>query len=76
MALALPKRLGGLSMAAEKSQEKKLPDTGLLLVGMGMGHVNGMTVEALDAAAAAEVTAFAATVSLVKLREAQKRTLM
>ena len=54
MALALSKRLGGLSMAAKKSQEKTLPDTGLLLVGMGMGHVNGMTVEALDAAAAAD----------------------
>ena len=54
MALARSKRLGGLSMAAKKSQEKTLPDTGLLLVGMGMGHVNGMTVEALDAAAAAD----------------------
>ena len=54
MALALSKRLGGLSMAAEASQEIHLPATGLLLVGMGMGRLEGMTHEALQAASAAE----------------------
>ena len=54
MALAMSKRLGGLSMAAEASQEIHLPATGLLLVGMGMGRLEGMTHEALQAASAAE----------------------
>tara|TARA_B100000683_G_scaffold132103_1_gene128991 strand:- start:5153 stop:6076 length:924 start_codon:yes stop_codon:yes gene_type:complete len=52
MALALSKRLGGLSMAA--SESPSLPDTGLLLVGMGMGRLEGMTQEALDAATKAD----------------------
>ena len=54
MALAPSKRLGGLSMAAGASQEIHLPATGLLLVGMGMGRLEGMTHEALQAASAAE----------------------
>lgn len=41
-------------MAAEASQEIHLPATGLLLVGMGMGRLEGMTHEALQAASAAE----------------------
>ena len=41
-------------MAAEASQEIHLPATGLLLVGMGMGRLEGMTYEALQAASAAE----------------------
>ena len=41
-------------MAAEASQEIHLPATGLLLVGMGMGRLEGMTHEALLAASAAE----------------------
>ena len=52
MALALSKRLGGLSMAA--SESPSLPETGLLLVGMGMGRLEGMTQEALDAATKAD----------------------
>jgi diphthine synthase len=54
MALALSKRLGGLSMAAETSQASDLPTTGLLLVGMGLGRLEGMTHEAMQAAAAAD----------------------
>ena len=54
MALALSKRLGGLSMAAETSQAPGLPSTGLLLIGMGLGRLEGMTTEALQAAAAAD----------------------
>ena len=41
-------------MAAGASQEIHLPATGLLLVGMGMGRLEGMTHEALLAASAAE----------------------
>ena len=41
-------------MAAGASQEIHLPATGLLLVGMGMGRLEGMTHEALQAASAAE----------------------
>ncbi|MGB1679248.1 MAG: diphthine synthase [Poseidonia sp.] len=54
MALALSKRLGGLSMAASSSSSPPLPATGLLLIGMGMGTVEGMTVEAKQAATAAD----------------------
>lgn len=54
MALALSKRLGGLSMAAESSHAPVLPTTGLLLVGMGMGQLEGMTQEAMHAASAAD----------------------
>ena len=39
-------------MAASKSPS--LPETGLLLVGMGMGRLEGMTQEALDAATKAD----------------------
>ena len=54
MALALSKRLGGLSMAASSTPSSTLPSTGLLLIGMGMGTCQGMTVEAKQAAAAAD----------------------
>ena len=54
MALALSKRLGGLSMAATDSESNALPEKGLLLVGMGMGALDGMTVEAQTAAKAAD----------------------
>ena len=54
MALALSKRLGGLSMAAETSQAPGLPATGLLLIGMGLGRLEGMTQEAVQAASAAD----------------------
>jgi diphthine synthase len=54
MALALSKRLGGLSMAASSFSSTPLPATGLLLIGMGMGTVEGMTVEAKQAATAAD----------------------
>ena len=54
MALAPSKRLGGLSMAASSSFSNTLPSTGLLLVGMGMGTCQGMTVEAKMAATAAD----------------------
>ena len=54
MALALSTRLGGLRMAAETSQAPGLPSTGLLLIGMGLGRLEGMTTEALQAAAAAD----------------------
>jgi diphthine synthase len=54
MALALPKRLGGLSMAAHTNDSNELPKTGLLLVGMGMGGVDGMTIAAKQAAMAAD----------------------
>ena len=37
-------------MAAEASQSTGLPETGLLLVGMGLGRMEGMTLEALHAA--------------------------
>ena len=36
------------------SESPSLPDTGLLLVGMGMGRLEGMTQEALDAAIKAD----------------------
>ena len=54
MALALSKRLGGLSMAAEESPLNLYPKTGLLLVGMGMGRMEGMTQEAIHAASHAD----------------------
>ena len=41
-------------MAAETSQASGLPTTGLLLIGMGLGRLEGMTHEALQAAAAAD----------------------
>lgn len=50
MTLALSKRVGGLSMAEDSAQSRTLPDTGLLLIGMGLGTVGGMTIEAVDAA--------------------------
>jgi len=40
-------------MAAESSHAPVLPTTGLLLVGMGMGQLEGMTQEAMHAASAA-----------------------
>ena len=54
MALALSKRFGGLSMAATNSESNAFPQKGLLLVGMGMGSLDGMTVEAQTAAKAAD----------------------
>ena len=54
MALALSKRFGGLSMAATDSESNAFPEKGLLLVGMGMGSLDGMTVEAQRAAKAAD----------------------
>ncbi|MBP77877.1 MAG: diphthine synthase [Deltaproteobacteria bacterium] len=50
MTLALSKRVGGLSMAEDLAQSRTLPDTGLLLIGMGLGTVAGMTTEAIEAA--------------------------
>ena len=41
-------------MAATDSESNPLPETGLLLVGMGMGRLEGMTQEALDAATKAD----------------------
>ena len=41
-------------MAATDSESNPLPETGLLLVGMGMGRLEGMTQEALHAATAAD----------------------
>ena len=41
-------------MAAESSHAPVLPTTGLLLVGMGMGQLEGMTQEAMHAASAAD----------------------
>ena len=41
-------------MAAEASQSTGLPETGLLLVGMGLGRMEGMTLEALHAAKRAD----------------------
>lgn len=54
MALALPKRLGGLSMAASTSPPPSPDATGLVLIGMGLGSLGGMTVEAKAAAAKAD----------------------
>ena len=48
MALALSKRLGGLSMAEDDFDNAAHP--GLVLIGMGLGGVSGMTAAALDAA--------------------------
>ena len=41
-------------MAAKESQSPFLPETGLLLVGMGMGRLEGMTTEAIHAATQAD----------------------
>jgi len=41
-------------MAAKSSHAPVLPTTGLLLVGMGMGQLEGMTQEAMHAASAAD----------------------
>ncbi len=41
-------------MAAEASHSTGLPETGLLLVGMGLGRMEGMTLEALHAAKRAD----------------------
>lgn len=54
MALALSKRFGGLSMAATDSKSDALPEKGLLLIGLGLGSLEGMTVEAQEAAGAAD----------------------
>ncbi len=54
MTLAPSKRVGGLSMAEESAQMNTLPQTGLLLIGMGPGTVAGMTLEAIDAATSAD----------------------
>jgi diphthine synthase len=53
MAFAQAKRTGGLSMAEGSTTVQNLPSTGLLLVGMGPGSVVAMTIEAVEAAAAA-----------------------
>jgi diphthine synthase len=53
MAFAQAKRTGGLSMAEGSTTVQNLPLTGLLLVGMGPGSVGAMTIEAVEAAAAA-----------------------
>jgi hypothetical protein len=53
MAFAQAKRTGGLSMAEGSTTVQNLPSTGLLLVGMGPGSVGAMTIEAVEAAAAA-----------------------
>ena len=37
-------------MAEDLAQSRTLPDTGLLLIGMGLGTVAGMTMEAIEAA--------------------------
>ena len=50
MTLAPSKRVRGLSMAEKTVILENLPETGLLLIGMGPGTVAGMTVEALEAA--------------------------
>ncbi len=50
MTLAQSKRARGLSMAEDSTQSRTLPETGLLLIGMGPGTVAGMTLEALEAA--------------------------
>ena len=34
-------------MAEDLAQSRTLPDTGLLLIGMGLGTVAGMTMEAI-----------------------------
>ena len=54
MALAPSKHLGGLSMAANETYVDSLPKTGLLLIGMGLGRMEGMTLEALEAATLAD----------------------
>ena len=41
-------------MAAEATRRSSLPATGLLLIGMGLGQLEGMTQEALQAASAAD----------------------
>jgi diphthine synthase len=75
MALALSKPLGGLSMAAQKGTSNKLPSTGLVLIGLGMGTVEGLTLEAINAAKAADhrwyeaYTALWPEASLVVLEE-------
>jgi len=53
MAFAQAKRTGGLSMEEGSTTVQNLPLTGLLLVGMGPGSVGAMTIEAVEAAAAA-----------------------
>ena len=42
-------------MTAEHSVTTPLPDTGLMLVGMGPGRLSGMSLEALNAAKTADV---------------------
>ena len=41
-------------MAADETHMDSLPETGLLLIGMGMGRKEGMTLEALEAAKLAD----------------------
>jgi len=54
MALAPSKGLGGLSMAASTTTNRTLPSVGLVLVGLGMGAVEGLTMEAIAAAKTAD----------------------
>jgi len=53
MAFAQAKRMGGLSMAEDSTISQNLPQTGLLLIGMGPGSVASMTREAVEAATSA-----------------------
>ena len=51
-------------MTAEHSVTTPLPDTGLMLVGMGPGRLSGMSLEALNAAKTADVRRYEAYTAL------------
>jgi diphthine synthase len=51
-------------MTAEHTMDTPLPNTGLMLIGMGPGRLSGMSVEALHAAKAADVRRYEAYTAL------------
>ncbi len=51
-------------MTAEHTKAPLLPNTGLMLIGMGPGRLSGMSVEALQAAKAADVRRYEAYTAL------------
>lgn len=64
MALAHSKRSGGLRVTERRDAKSTLPSTGLLLIGIGPGRLSGVTVEARDAAKAADVRRYEAYTAL------------
>ena len=53
-----------MSITAKRTTTTPLPTTGLLLIGMGPGQLEGMSVEAIEAATRADVRRYEAYTAL------------